>query len=99
MSSEALREAYQTHLETAEKPVKMIIVDMEAVNFVDVPGADTLKIVAEELQSKNIEFHLSSVHSRVYAILENDGVIEIIGTENIHPIMGEAISYFKKKYK
>lgn len=98
MSSESLRERYQQIVESARDPIKMIIVDMEGVNFIDIQGADTLLIIAEELESKGIEFHLVSVRSRVYSLLEKDGLIEKIGTNHIHAIMTEATNYYKQKF-
>jgi hypothetical protein len=58
-----------------------------------------LTIIAEEFQNRGIEFHFASVRSQVYSLLDVDGVIQTTGAENIHAIMSDAVTYYKKKFR
>ncbi len=80
-----------------EPPVKWLIFDMEAINFVDLEGADMLKAIIEKIKKKDIEFHLARVRQPVLAFLKEADLSELLSDENVHADVDGAVTAFKKR--
>ncbi len=68
-----------------------VILSMEGVNFIDTEGADTLKAIAKAGADLNIDLYLARVKPQVMAVLERDGVVELIGRDHIHDSIAAAV--------
>ncbi len=64
---------------------------MVAVSFTDIEGADMIRTVTEEMARDGIQ-----VHSEVFNFLKEDGVIDIVGVENVHEDLYQAVETLKK---
>ncbi|MCK4268307.1 MAG: sulfate permease [Actinomycetia bacterium] len=85
-------------LTTGVEPlVKWLVFDMEAVNFVDLEGADMLKAIIEKMKKEGIEFHLARVRQPVLDFLKEADLSELLGDENVHADVEGAVAAFKKR--
>jgi SulP family sulfate permease len=75
-----------------------VILSMEGVNFIDAEGADKLRSIAKAGSEHGVDLHLSRVKSQVMAILQRDGVIDLIGADHIHDSVAAALGMHLKKY-
>ncbi len=73
-----------------------LVLSMEAVDFMDIEGADALKKVANNGKDLGIDLHLARVKDRVLDILQQDGVVDVIGTDRIHADIDEAVDMHMK---
>ncbi len=68
-----------------------MILSMEGVNFIDTEGADALKRIAKAGAAYDIDLHLARVKPQVMAVLQRDGVIDMIGSDRIHDDIASAV--------
>jgi MFS superfamily sulfate permease-like transporter len=71
-----------------------VLLDLEMTNDLDVPSADMLKELNEELEQRRIVLLLSRVHADVRSVLDRSGTTERIGAERIYRHMTEAAADF-----
>ena len=90
-NADALRNEIINLVEEAQPPVKVILLDLEMSNQLDVPSVDMLAELIEELKQRNAEMWLSRLHKPVYDALERSSVLQEIGEKNIHSRMLESI--------
>jgi high affinity sulfate transporter 1 len=90
-NADALRNEIINLVDEAQPPVKVILLDLEMSNQLDVPSVDMLAELIEELKQRNAEMWLSRLHKPVYDALERSSVLQEIGEKNIHSRMLESI--------
>jgi high affinity sulphate transporter 1 len=66
------------------------IIRMRRVPFIDSTGLYNLKMVLQRHRKRGIQVVLSGVRPSVYAHLEQTGIIDLLGRENILPTFAEA---------
>ncbi len=69
--------------------VRVVVLDMAAVYYLDTSGVDALKDLSEELENRNIKLMLIHVEEDIVDAMEKEGVIERV---EIHNTKKEAIS-------
>jgi anti-anti-sigma factor len=60
------------------------VLDLEGVTFVDSQGAAKLGEIHEQTAAGGIALRLAHVKPQVLAVLERDGLVELIGADHIH---------------
>ena len=83
-TASALRERIRELVVGADPAVKDVVIDMVAVSFTDIEGADMIRTVTEEMGRDGIQVHLAQVHKSVLTFLKEDGVDKVLGPENVH---------------
>ena len=78
-----LREAIIAEISSSVEPVKAVLLDLGATTDLDVPSADMLAELGEELHSRNIRFMLTRVIMPVRQMLESAGAMEKIKPQDI----------------
>ena len=71
---------------------------MEGVNFMDTEGADTIKKITQAGIDLGIDLHLARLKPQVLAVLQRDGVIDLIGVEHIHDDIAAAVDLHLSKH-
>jgi high affinity sulfate transporter 1 len=71
-------------LAKSHPPPKRVLVDAEAVNFIDVSACDTLLNLIQELQGEGITFAFARVRDHVRERMRLAGVEAIVGSANFH---------------
>ena len=77
------REAIIAEMTSSAEPVKAVLLDLGATTDLDVPSADMLAELGEELHGRNVRFMLMRVITPVRQMLEHAGAMETIRLEDI----------------
>lgn len=83
----------------ADKPkLKVIVLDLEAVDQIDATGEEMLSHMYSRLAEAGIEFYFSRVKFKVAGALKRSGLYDKIGTEHFYVRRTRAIKAIKEKY-
>lgn len=74
-------------------PVKFLLLDFEAIGFVDVSAVDELRTLLDELRVQGTRLALIYVHLPVRNVLESTGFLKEMGQDTLLGTRGEAISF------
>jgi len=88
-TSEALDERVRALVEEGEQ--RALVLDLEGVNFVDSQGAEKLRELHELTASDGVQMRLARLKPNVRRMLEDDGLIELIGADHIHGNVHRAV--------
>ena len=75
-------------IESADPPLKWLVVDAAAIGDLDFSGADSVRQIAGELERQNARLVLCSVDPAVQKLLDAYGLTEKIGADHIFPTLG-----------
>ncbi|NPA32899.1 MAG: SulP family inorganic anion transporter [Aquificae bacterium] len=79
------------------RPLKFVLIDMEAVNYVDATGAQTIVRLVEDIKKKGVEVAFANIGCDVYPILENAGFDKVVNQDLVFNAKGEAIGELFKR--
>ena len=83
----------------ADKPeLKVLVLDLEAVDQIDATGEEMLSHMSERLEEAGIEFCISRVKFKVEDALKRSGLYDVIGEEHFFDKRTRAIKAIKEKY-
>jgi sulfate permease, SulP family len=82
-NSAGIHEAIISELTSSIEPVKAVLLDMGATTDLDVPSADMLEALREDLSGRNVRFMLMRMIMPVRQMLELAGVMEKIKPQDI----------------
>jgi len=74
--------------------VKTVLIDAEAMNNIDITGADRLIKLNTELNSKNIVMFLSHVRDTLRDKMRRMGVVDAIGSDHIYETTRDGVDVF-----
>lgn len=78
-----LHEAIVSEMQSSAEPVNAVLIDLGATTDLDVPGADMLAELGEELRSQDVRLMLTRVIMPVRQMLERAGAMDQIRPEDI----------------
>ena len=83
----------------ADKPaLKVIVLDLEAVDQIDTTGEEMLRHMSDRLSEAGIEFCISRAKLKVTDTLKRSGLYDAIGEEHFFSKRTRAIKAIKEKY-
>jgi len=83
----------------ADKPrLKVVILDIEAVEQIDTTGEEMLTHMSEWFKEAGIEFYITRPKFKVTDVLERTGLYDKIGREHIYSKRQDALKAIKGKY-
>ena len=83
----------------ADKPqLKVVILDIEAVEQIDTTGEEMLSHMSEWFKEAGIEFFITRPKFKVTDVLERTGLYDKIGREHIYSKRQDALTAIKEKY-
>ena len=83
----------------ADKPqLKVLILDLEAVDQIDVTGEEMLTHMSEHLKEAGIEFFITRAKFRIMHTLKRSGLYDVIGEEHFYSKRKVMLEAIKKKY-
>jgi MFS superfamily sulfate permease-like transporter len=85
------REAIITELISSTEPIRAVLIDLGATTDLDVPSADMLAELGEELHSRDVRFMLMRVIAPVRQMLGAAGAMEKISPQDIFAGPVEAV--------
>jgi len=65
-----------SRLDEQSTPVKFLLLDFQAVGFIDITGIDELRVLLDEVKARNMEIAFMSVHLPVKQVFESSGFIK-----------------------
>ncbi|HXX79280.1 MAG TPA: sulfate permease, partial [Ktedonobacteraceae bacterium] len=88
-----LREV-QELIDTADPPVKWLLIDAEAIVDIDVTAAEALNELQYELESKGIVLAIARANHPLQHMLERAGFTARIGSEHFYPTVRTAVQAY-----
>ncbi len=82
-----------SRLDEHTTPIKFLLLDFQAVAFIDITGIDELRVLNKEIKERGIQLSLMDVHIPVKEALERAGFIKALGADYLIEKRGEAISF------
>ena len=90
-TAEALDERIRELEDAADPPLETVVLDLEAVNFIDSQGAAKLTEIEERTRGIGISLRLARVKPGVRTVLEAEGLIDKIGPDHVHGNVDRAV--------
>jgi sulfate permease, SulP family len=81
----SLRDEVLKRVRDAKTPTREVLLDLELTDDLDVPAADMLTGLHEDLSHRGITLSLARVHAPAMRLLERTGVLEKVGRRNVYP--------------
>ncbi len=72
--------------------VRALVLDLEGVNFVDSQGSAKLTEIHDFLAADDVGLRIARAKPQVLAILDADGVVELVGPDHIHGNVHRAVA-------
>ncbi len=73
--------------------LKYVVLNAEAINYIDSSGAATLERIVKDLKGKGIQFFITGAIGPTRDIFHSSGLIHVIGKENLFVKTHEAVDY------
>jgi sulfate permease, SulP family len=89
-TSEALENRIRSVVD-GEAPIRVIVLDLEGVNFIDSQGSAKVAEIREFLAVEGIELRLARLKPQILAVLRADGVLDRIGVDHVHGNVERAV--------
>jgi sulfate permease, SulP family len=77
--------------EQSESDLRGVVLDLEAVPFIDSQGAEQLAEIHEFVEAQGATLRLARVKPTVFAVLERDGLVHRIGADHLHGNINRAV--------
>ena len=90
-TAQALDDRIRALTEDGPEPLRGVVLDLEAVPFIDSQGAEQLSQIDELVEARGATLHLARVKPPVLAVLTRDGLIDRIGTDHLHGNIHRAV--------
>jgi len=82
----------------ADRPeLKYLILDAQGINSIDSTGEAILEVLSERLKANNIQIVLVRMKKQIVDILQESGLLDVIGSEWVFRRSTEAIIYLETK--
>jgi len=79
-------------LDEQTTPVKSLVLDFEAIGFVDISAVDEFGLLLQELERRDIKLVFLNVHLPVKDVLRSTGFLHKLGAHHLFDARGETIS-------
>ena len=85
------RDAIKAMIAEMDPPPRIVILDSEAQEEIDVTSTDVIRGLVKELDGKGIDIYLADVHAPVLEYGRKTGLLEAIGEENVFTTVESAV--------
>jgi high affinity sulfate transporter 1 len=90
-TAEALEDRVRA-LAAADPPLRLLVLDLEGVNFIDSQGAAKLTEIMALTDADDIVLRLARVKPNVRAVLDADAIIARLGADHVHGNVHRAVN-------
>lgn len=80
-----------------EPKVRAVIIDFEVVSDMDTTAADQFIDLCKSFEDSGVHLMLARVHAPVRDFMQKDGLVDLVGADNIHPRVASAVEAFKSE--
>ncbi|WP_375761410.1 SulP family inorganic anion transporter [Corallococcus exercitus] len=95
----SLRDEVLARVRDAKVPVREVLLDLELTEDLDVPGADMLAGLHEDLSRRGITLALARVHAPTHRLLERTGVLAKVGPRNVYSQVSEGVEAWMARHE
>ncbi|MET7028300.1 SulP family inorganic anion transporter [Sediminicola luteus] len=81
-------------IEAKGDALKLVVLNAEAINYIDSTAAKMLMHVIEEIHTRNIEFYIAGAIGPTRDIIFTTGIIDVLHKECLFVKINEAVEYF-----
>jgi MFS superfamily sulfate permease-like transporter len=81
-------------LAAAQPDLKWVVIDGSTVNTIDTTGAETLEVLARDLERQGIRLGLAGFRTETLAMLHRSGAMSSVGTDCVYPTLKSAMNAF-----
>ncbi|MBW1692896.1 MAG: sulfate permease [Deltaproteobacteria bacterium] len=81
-----------SRLDEQSTPVKFLLLDFQAVGFIDITGIDELRVLLDEVKARDMEITFMSVHLPVKQVFKSSGFIKELPPGCLIENRGEVIT-------
>jgi SulP family sulfate permease len=78
-------------------PVKFMLLDLQAVTYIDMTGIDTLQALQEEIGAQKVQLAIMGLHLPVVDVFKTSGFYEKLDPDLVIEIRGDAIKILFKR--
>ena len=82
----------------ADPPAQAVLVDAEAIQYIDTTAVAALEELWEELADSGVELLMARVHGRVRDMLRRSGLEESIGASRIYPSVRAGVADYLERH-
>ena len=93
------RETVRSLVRGQTPPVREVLVHAGAIPHLDTTAAAMLKELIAELDDGDVELDFARVTTSLYADLERNGIVELVGPERIHETIRAGVADFLVRHK
>ncbi len=84
-------------MDAVKSPVKFLLLDLQAMSFIDITGIDELKVLMEDVKSRNFNIAFMGVRQPVMQTFKQSGLLKDIEPELLIEHRGDAITVLFRK--
>lgn len=84
-------------LDENNTPVKFLLLDFQSMGFIDITGIDELRILKDEIKTRNTKLAVMYVHLPVMEVFKSSSFYDELTPENIFEDRGRAITELFKR--
>ncbi|MBW2613172.1 MAG: sulfate permease [Deltaproteobacteria bacterium] len=84
-------------MDAVKSPVKFLLLDLQAMSFIDITGIDELKVLMEDVKSRNFNTAFMGVRQPVMQTFKQSGLLKDIEPELLIENRGDAITVLFRK--
>jgi sulfate permease, SulP family len=92
-NAQAVRDAIEADLQHQDAATRVVILDLDANDEIDITSAYTLNKLAASLELQHVEFVLAHVHQPVLHLARHAGLLTEIGDDHIFPDVATALAW------
>jgi high affinity sulfate transporter 1 len=92
-----LGEGLKATLAASHPPTKLVLVDAEAVNLIDVSACDALLNLIQKLQGQGVTFAIARVRDHVRERLRIAGIEAIVGSDNFYERVTDGVLAWQQR--
>jgi high affinity sulfate transporter 1 len=91
-TSDPFEDEVRTQLQVADPAARVVVIDFEGVDLIDAQGSSQVRSINTLVQAHGAQLRLARMKSGVRRMLERDGVVDLVGAENIYPNVYESVA-------
>ncbi|SHJ70164.1 sulfate permease, SulP family [Arenibacter nanhaiticus] len=81
------------YIQAKGEPLRAVILNAEAINYIDDSASNMLMSVLEEMHKKNLHLYIAGAIGPTRDIIFRSGLIDYLGKENLFITIKEAVAY------
>jgi MFS superfamily sulfate permease-like transporter len=92
VTTEVLTDRLRDRTVGADPPIEHVVLDFEAVNFIDSQGVAELDRLVGVAAEQGVSVHFARVKGKVRTMLAADGVVDRVGADHFHVSIDDAVN-------